>query len=260
MTSAHSTPPAPQSPPRGRRPRLVRRLTVAARTARRLRAALRPPAATQADMSEEGVEVPLVIRQRVLRDYHAANLARARRACEELVRDGCNTGPVPYGYQAQPIRIAPHGGWARWRVRLVLDPLEAPTVTLIFTWRVRDRLPITEIRRRLIGLRCPAPRDRAPVNAAPGASRRSGRFCGTRNTSATKSGGSTTTAAVLRAPRGSSPPSPPTPRSSTSTSSPPRNPTRPPPQQDTTRPCAPANTPASTPHGRRVVPGHQVPR
>jgi hypothetical protein len=131
----------------------------AARTARSLRAALHAPSATSHTELPQAVKVPRAIRQRVLRDYHTANLDHARRACEELVRDGCNTGPVPYGYQPQRIRIAPHGGRARWRVRLVLDPLEAPTVTRVFTWRVRDRLPITEIRRRLTGLRYPAPRD-----------------------------------------------------------------------------------------------------
>ncbi|MBE1468196.1 hypothetical protein [Kibdelosporangium phytohabitans] len=97
------------------------------------------------------------VRQHVLRDYHAANLAAARTASEELVRAGFNTGDVPYGYRAQRIRITPAGRRPRWRTRLLIEPVEASTVRMIFLWRGEDRLSTREIRHRV-----PLPRAVAP--------------------------------------------------------------------------------------------------
>jgi hypothetical protein len=53
--------------------------------------------------------VPRPVRQQVLREYHGVNLAHARRASEEMVRAGFNTGAVPYGYRAQRVRVTPAG-------------------------------------------------------------------------------------------------------------------------------------------------------
>jgi hypothetical protein len=104
-------------------------------------------------------EAPGAVRQRVLRDYHAVNLARARRGAEDLVRAGFNTGAVPYGYRAQRVRIAPAGRKPRWRTRLVIEPVEAATVKMIFTWRGIDGVTVGDIRRRLVAARYPAPLD-----------------------------------------------------------------------------------------------------
>jgi hypothetical protein len=111
-------------------------------------------------------DVPWPVRQRVLRDYHAANLAHARRASETMVRAGFNTGTVPYGYRAQRIRVAPAGRRPRWRTRLVIEPVEAATVKMIFTWRGEDGLSVTAIRQRLVAARYPAPLD--PETGQPG--------------------------------------------------------------------------------------------
>jgi hypothetical protein len=40
-----------------------------------------------------------------------------------------------------------------------MEPVEASTVRMIFVWRGEDRLPTTEIRRRLAASRYPAPLD-----------------------------------------------------------------------------------------------------
>lgn len=103
-----------------------------------------------------GSGVPWSVRHRVLREYHAATVAEARRASEEMVRAGFNTGTVPYGYRARRVRIAPAGRRPRWRTRLVIEPIEAATVRMIFLWRGQDHLHIAEILRRLTAARYPA--------------------------------------------------------------------------------------------------------
>jgi hypothetical protein len=104
-------------------------------------------------------DVSSSVRHRVLREYHAATLAQARRASEQWVRAGFNTGAVPYGYRAQRVQIAPAGRRARWRTRLVIEPVEAATVKMIFMWRGEDGLTIAAIRQRLLAARYPAPLD-----------------------------------------------------------------------------------------------------
>jgi len=49
------------------------------------------------------------VRQHVLRDYHAANLAAARTVSEELVRAGFNTRDVPYRANARIGGAYQHG-------------------------------------------------------------------------------------------------------------------------------------------------------
>jgi len=111
------------------------------------------------DTNNDETELSSRVRQRVLRDYHAINLATARTGSEELVRAGFNTGDVPYGYRARRIRVTPAGRRSRWRTRLLIEPVEASTVRMIFAWRGEDRLSTTEIRRRLTASRYPAPLD-----------------------------------------------------------------------------------------------------
>ncbi|KAA2262869.1 recombinase [Solihabitans fulvus] len=106
------------------------------------------------------------MRQRVLREYHAANLTTARRASEDLVRAGFNTGAVPYGYRPHRVRVSPQGRRARWRTRLMVEPVEAATVRMIFMWRGVDRLSTSEILQRLTEARYPAPLD--PKTGQPG--------------------------------------------------------------------------------------------
>lgn len=123
-----------------------------------------PDATSEPDVTVSAV--PWSVRQRVLREYHTANLAQARRASEEMVRAGFNTGAVPYGYRAQRIRVAPAGRKPRWRTRLTIEPVEAATVKMIFTWRAEDGLTVAAIRQRLVAARYPAPLD--PETGQPG--------------------------------------------------------------------------------------------
>jgi Recombinase len=84
-----------------------------------------------------------------------------------MVRAGFNTGAVPYGYRARRVRVAPTGRRPRWRTRLVIEPIEAATVKMIFTWRGEEDLTVPAIRQRLTTARYPAPLD--PHNAQPSA-------------------------------------------------------------------------------------------
>lgn len=133
---------------RGRARRWVVRLGLSPR---------RRPAANTARPDVTASDVPWPLRQRVLRDDHAATRAEARRMSEQMVRAGFNTGTVPYGYRAQRIQVTPAGKRPRWRTRLVIEPVEATTVKMIFTWRGEDGLTITAIRQRLLSARYPAP-------------------------------------------------------------------------------------------------------
>lgn len=130
-----------------------------AKGARLFCVARRSRACSGADSNSSRSELSWRVRQRVLRDYHAANLATARAVSEELVRAGFNIGDVPYGYRAHRVRMQPPGRRPRWRIRLAIEPVEASTVRMIFLWCGEDRLSLTEIRRRLAVSRYPAPLD-----------------------------------------------------------------------------------------------------
>lgn len=132
---------------------------LAAHGARLFGSSKRQPTDRDSGPTTDSANVPWAVRQRVLREYHTATLAQARRGSEELVRAGFNTGAVPYGYRPRRVRISPSGRRPRWRTRLVIEPAEAITVKLIFRWRAEAGLDTGAIRRRLIDTGCPAPRD-----------------------------------------------------------------------------------------------------
>ncbi len=132
---------------------------LAAHGARLFGSSKRQPTDRDSGPTTDSANVPWAVRQRVLREYHTATLAQARRGSEELVRAGFNTGAVPYGYRPRRVRISPSGRRPRWRTRLVIEPAEAIPVKLIFRWRAEAGLDTAAIRRRLIDTGCPAPRD-----------------------------------------------------------------------------------------------------
>jgi Recombinase len=132
---------------------------VAAHGARLFGSSRRRPTDRGNGPAADSSDVPWAVRQRLLREYHTATLAQARRGSEELVRAGFNTGAVPYGYRPRRVRISPSGRRPRWRTRLVIEPVEAIAVKLIFRWRAEAGLDTGAIRRRLIEARCPAPCD-----------------------------------------------------------------------------------------------------
>ena len=69
----------------------------------------------------------------------------------QYVIGGWNTGPTPYGYQAErsthPNPIKANMGATR--ARLVPDPERGPWVTRIYEWRVYEKLSRLTIARRL---------------------------------------------------------------------------------------------------------------
>lgn len=75
------------------------------------------------------------------------------------MREGWNTGGLPYGYRAERVRITPAGRRPRYRTRLALDPDQAPVVRRIFAWRVHDRLSTTQIAMKLRRHHAPPPHD-----------------------------------------------------------------------------------------------------
>lgn len=69
----------------------------------------------------------------------------------EHTLDGWNVGTPPYGYLAQkfPHPTPKKRAEGRTKTRLILDPVRAPVVEQMFTWRACQRLGITTIRQKL---------------------------------------------------------------------------------------------------------------
>ena len=65
--------------------------------------------------------------------------------------DGWNIGSPPYGYAAEriPHPVPYKAAQGRTKARLTLDPVRAPVIAQIFTWRVVDKLGIPAIAGRL---------------------------------------------------------------------------------------------------------------
>jgi hypothetical protein len=80
----------------------------------------------------------------------------------EHALDGWNIGPAPYGYRADrvPHPVPVKASQGRVKTRLALDPVRAPVVEQIFTWRVIHKLGMPTIAARLNAdpARYPAPR------------------------------------------------------------------------------------------------------
>ena len=91
--------------------------------------------------------------QRVIAAYHAETARRSRVRTVELVLAGCHVGRIPFGYRATS-----RGRRSRAEgTDLAIEPIEAATVAMMFSWRTRDRLGLTEIARRLNAARYPRP-------------------------------------------------------------------------------------------------------
>ena len=80
----------------------------------------------------------------------------------EHALDGWNIGPAAYGYTPDrvPHPVPVKASQGRFKTRLALDPLRAPVVEQIFTWRVVHKLGMPTIAARLNAdpARYPAPR------------------------------------------------------------------------------------------------------
>lgn len=94
--------------------------------------------------------------QRVVAAYHAETTRRSRARTVELVLAGYNVGRVPYGYRPQRTALPIARDRAEGTV-LAVEPIEAATVAMVFSWRTRDHLGLAEIARRLNTARYPRP-------------------------------------------------------------------------------------------------------
>ena len=91
------------------------------------------------------------VKQGVAEWYVLETLEKAWDGFCEHTRQGWNVGSPPYGYQAEkiPHPVPARRAEGRTKTRLLPDPLRAPVVHQIFTWRVSERLGYGAIADRL---------------------------------------------------------------------------------------------------------------
>ena len=114
-----------------------------------------PLFATDEPADIEGVNATTVLVRRVKQGvaewYRLQLKEKIWKGLAEHSLDGWNIGTPPYGYAAERI---PHpvpfkAAQGRTKARLVLDPVRAPVIGQMFTWRVVDKLGIPTIAARL---------------------------------------------------------------------------------------------------------------
>ena len=124
-----------------------------------------PLFATDEPADIEGVNATTVLVRRVKQGvaewYRLQLKEKIWKGLIEHSLDGWNIGTPPYGYAAERI---PHpvpfkAAQGRTKARLVLDPVRAPVIAQIFTWRTVDKLGLPAIAARLNAdpARYPAP-------------------------------------------------------------------------------------------------------
>ena len=76
---------------------------------------------------------------------------KTRKGLAEHALDGWNIGPAPYGYLPDrvPHPVPVKASQGRSKTRLVLDPVRAPVVDQIFTWRMVHKLGMPTMAARL---------------------------------------------------------------------------------------------------------------
>jgi len=91
------------------------------------------------------------VKQGIAEWYVLDMLEKSRAGFEEHTRQGFNIGAAPYGYQADrvPHPVPARKAEGKAKTRLVPDPVTAPVVAQIFTWRVGQRLSYTAIAAQL---------------------------------------------------------------------------------------------------------------
>ena len=107
------------------------------------------------------------VKQGVAEWYVLETLEKAWDGFCEHTRQGWNVGVPPYGYMAEkvPHPVPARRAEGKTKTRLVPDPLRAPVVHQIFTWRVTERLGYAAIAERLNASpdRYPPPRSPDPA-------------------------------------------------------------------------------------------------
>src|SRR6266508_4693729 len=91
------------------------------------------------------------VKQGIAEWYVLDMLEKSRAGFEEHTRQGFNIGAAPYGYEADrvPHPVPARKAEGKAKTRLVPDPVTAPVVAQIFTWRVGQRLSYTAIAAQL---------------------------------------------------------------------------------------------------------------
>jgi site-specific DNA recombinase len=114
-----------------------------------------PLFATDEPINVEGMNATTILVRRVkqgIAEWYRFQLKeKAWNGFKEHTIEGYNIGVPPYGYAAQRL---PHPNPAkaaqgRTKTRLALDPVRAPVVAQMFTWRTVDKLGVTTICHRL---------------------------------------------------------------------------------------------------------------
>jgi hypothetical protein len=83
--------------------------------------------------------------------YALEMLEASREGLETHTRQGWNIGRPPYGYLAERVEhpVPAKRREGKTKARLVLDPIRAPVVAQVFTWRTHQRLGYHAIAKRL---------------------------------------------------------------------------------------------------------------
>jgi site-specific DNA recombinase len=121
--------------------------------------------ATDEPVDIEGVNANTILVRRVKQGIAEWYRFSLKKACWKGLVDhsleGWNIGPAPYGYLPDrvPHPVPVKASQGRTKTRLALDPVRAPVVVQIFTWRVIDKLGAPTIAARLNAdpARYPAP-------------------------------------------------------------------------------------------------------
>jgi site-specific DNA recombinase len=124
-----------------------------------------PLFATDEPVDIEGVNENTILVRRVKQGIAEWYRFSLKKKCWKGLVDhsleGWNIGPAPYGYLADrvPHPVPVKASQGRTKTRLALDPVRAPVVVQIFTWRVIDKLGAPAIAARLNAdpARYPAP-------------------------------------------------------------------------------------------------------
>ena len=125
-----------------------------------------PVLATDEPIVIDGVNATTVLVRRVkqgVAEWFRLQLKeKTWKGLAEHALDGWNIGPAPYGYRPdrRPHPVPVKASQGRTKTRLALNPVRAPAVSQIFTWRTAGKLGMPTIAARLNAdpARYPAPR------------------------------------------------------------------------------------------------------
>ncbi|MFD3705826.1 recombinase family protein [Nocardia sp. NPDC058658] len=113
------------------------------------------------------------VKQGIAEWYVLEMLEKSRGGFEQHTEAGFNIGQAPYGYAAEkvPHPVPARRAEGRSKTRLAIDPVRAPVIQTIYSWRINEKLGYRAIAERLnFDL------DRHPAPIAPDPSKASGKW------------------------------------------------------------------------------------